>query len=54
MIDYEARFYLALKQILAYMTPAQLRRSADKTYGLAYEEALEYAYENIRAEAQPR
>lgn len=33
-----------------YMTPAQIER--DKEAGLDYEEYLEYAYENIQAEAK--
>ena len=42
----EQRYYDALKQITNYMTPDQLRRNSEKMYGLPYEEALEYAYEN--------
>lgn len=51
-INYEQRFALALKRILAYMTPDQLRRRSEKEYGLAFEEALEMAYENIQGEAR--
>lgn len=51
-IDYEERFYFALRQILAYMTPDQLRRASEKEYGLEFAESLEYAYDNIRGEAQ--
>ncbi|KVF22901.1 hypothetical protein WJ06_10100 [Burkholderia cepacia] len=36
----------------AYQTPAQIRRNSEKKYGLPYEEALEYAYENIQQEAR--
>lgn len=50
--DYEARFYVALKRITAYMTTDQLRRRSEKQYGLSYEEALEMAYENVIGEAQ--
>lgn len=39
----------ALRKIAReYMTPDELRRSADKDYGVSYEEALESAYENIQ------
>lgn len=49
--DYEQRFYIALKRILAYMTPDQLRRQSERTYGLSFEEALEMSYENLQNEA---
>lgn len=51
-IDYEARFHFALLQIAAYMSPGQLRRQAQKEYGLSFEESLEMAYENIQDEAK--
>lgn len=51
-IDYEQRFHDALRRILAYMTPEQLRRRAEKQYGLGFEEAIEMAYENIQEEAR--
>ena len=34
-----------------YQTTDQLRRDSEKQYGLAYEEAMEMAYENIQGEA---
>lgn len=34
-----------------YQTPAQLEKSAGKSFGLAYVEALEMAYENIQSDA---
>ncbi len=34
-----------------YQTADQLRRGSEKQYGLAYEEAMEMAYENIQGEA---
>lgn len=44
--------YTSLKKIAKhYQTPSQLRRASQKQYGLEYEEALEYAYENIQLEA---
>ncbi|WP_186198018.1 hypothetical protein [Burkholderia gladioli] len=53
MTDLELRLYTALKLIAkAYQTPAQIRRTSEKKYGLQYEEALEYAYENIQQEAR--
>lgn len=45
------RMRATLKRIsTGYMTPAQIQR--DKEAGLDYEEYLEYAYENIQAEAK--
>lgn len=51
-VDYEERFYVALKRITAYMTVAQLRRAAERQYGLEHTEALEMAYENVIEEAK--
>jgi len=51
-IDYEDRFYVALKRITCYMTPAGLRRTSQRPYGLDHAEALEMAYENVIAEAK--
>lgn len=52
MSELELRLYTALKLIAkAYQTPKQIRRNSEKKYGLPYEEALEYAYENIQQEA---
>lgn len=48
----ERRYFDALKRIAAYMSPDQLRRKSESEYGLPYEEALEYAYENIVSEAR--
>ena len=48
----EQRYYDALKRIAKdYQTPAQLRRSHQRQFGLDFELALEYAYENIQQEA---
>lgn len=42
-----------LKRIAkGYQTPDQLRRNAEKDYGVSYEEALELAYENLQEEAK--
>ena len=35
-----------------YQTPDQLRRNADRDYGLDASEAIEMAYENIQSEAR--
>ncbi len=52
-LDQQQRMYDTLKRIARlYQTPGQLRRSSEKQYGLPYAEALEYAYENIQAEAK--
>lgn len=50
--NYEDRFYLALKQITAYMTPEQLGRHCEHRYGLSYQEALEMTLENVLGEAR--
>jgi len=46
-VNYEHRFYAALKEIASYMTTGQLRRESEKRYGLSYEEGVEAAYENV-------
>lgn len=51
-VDYEERFYIALKRITSYMTLAQLRRESSGRYGLEHTEALEMAYENVKEEAK--
>lgn len=50
--DREAKFAQALDRIRSYDSPERLRRHCEKDYGLAYEEALELAYENMREEAR--
>lgn len=48
----EYLYYATLKRIAKdYMTLAQLRRSANDTYALPYEETLEMVYGNVKAEA---
>ena len=49
--DY-AHMYVALRRIVAYMSPEKLRKCAKKRYGLEPEEALEMVYENIIGEAK--
>lgn len=49
----EQRMYNALLRIARhYQTPEQMRKSSFRQYGLDYEEALGYAYENIQNEAK--
>jgi hypothetical protein len=43
----EARYWAALKRISSFDRPEKLRRNSEKSYGLEYSEALEYAYENV-------
>jgi hypothetical protein len=47
-----ARYYDALKRITQYQTVDQIRRNAEKQYGLEPVEAIEYAYENVIEEAR--
>lgn len=48
----EQRYFDALRRIAkGYCTPDQLRRIAEKDYGVSPEEAIEMAYENMQAEA---
>ena len=52
--DYD-QMYRALKRITAYMSVAQLNRSANTKYGLDFVdfvEALRYAYKNVLGEAK--
>ena len=47
------RMRATLKRIaIGYQTPDQLRRGAEREYGIAADEAIEYAYENIQQEAK--
>ena len=48
----EQRLFDALRRISQYESPERLRRNADKDYGLSGEEAIEMAYDNVRAEAK--
>ena len=48
----EAAYYDALKRITRFQTVEQIRRNAEKQYGLEPVEALEYAYENVIQEAR--
>lgn len=48
----EQRLYDALKRIAQYESPAKLRRTAERSYGLSPDEAIEMAYENVIEEAK--
>ena len=49
-LEREQQMYDALKVIAKdYQTPDRLRKTAERQYGLSYEEALEAAYWNILA-----
>ena len=49
----EQMYYDTLRRIAkGYMTPEQLRRRAEKEYGVSYHEALEMTYDNVQAEAE--
>jgi len=50
--ELELYLFAALKRITAYQSPDRLRRIADKEYGLAANEAIEMAYENVIEEAR--
>jgi hypothetical protein len=47
----ELQYFDALKRITKYQSVEKLRRDSEKDWGLSFEEALEYAYENVIAEA---
>ena len=48
----EQRYFDALKQITKYESVERLRKHSERNWGLAYEEALEMAYENVINEAR--
>jgi hypothetical protein len=48
----EQLYYDTLRLITRYDTVERLRKRAEKDYGLSFEEALEYAYENIKGDAE--
>lgn len=35
-----------------YQTSDQIRRDSEKDYGLSFDEAIEYAYDNIQSDAK--
>jgi len=51
-LEREQKLYDALKRITLYMSPEQLRRRAEKDYGLSGDEAIEMAYDNVLIEAK--
>lgn len=46
------QMHQALTRICAYETPSAIARTAMKNYGLNPDEAVAYAYENVRSEAR--
>lgn len=46
------KMFNTLKRISQYQPYEKLKRSSEKQYGLDYEEALEYSYENVIYEAK--
>ncbi len=48
----ERLYYDTLRRIVRFHSPDQIRRIAEKQWGLSYEEALAMAYENIQFEAK--
>jgi hypothetical protein len=48
----ELKLVATLRRIAAYDSPAKLRKSSERDWGLSSEEAMEMAYENIQAEAK--
>lgn len=52
MAKNEQLYYDTLKRIAKeYMTTEQLKRRAEKMYGVSYHEALEMSYDNIQGAA---
>jgi hypothetical protein len=48
----EQRYFDALREIArAYASPDELRRTSERRYGLDGDEAIEMAYENVKAVA---
>lgn len=46
------KMFFALKMIVEeYQTPGELLKASEVDFGLSYEEVIEMAYENIKAEA---
>lgn len=50
--DLEKKLWIALKRITAYDAPRKMRRHSERDWGLPFDEAIEYAYENIQQEAR--
>lgn len=48
----EQLYYDTLKRITKYDKPDRMRRRSEDDYGLGFAETLEYAYENVKAEAE--
>ncbi len=48
----EQIYYDMLKRITLYDSPEKLRKSSEKNWGLPFDEAIEYAYDNIQSDAK--
>lgn len=48
----ELRYFDALKRITKYQRVEKLRRDSEKDWGLSFEEALQFAYDNVKSEAE--
>lgn len=51
-IEREQKLYDALSRIARYESPERLHKTGPKQYGLSGPEAIEAAYDNVRAEAK--
>lgn len=49
---YPSAWVAALDEIATYDRPEHIRRTCEKQFGLSYEEALEFAYENVLGTAR--
>lgn len=51
-LEREQKLFDALKRTTQYDSPAKLRRTGERTYGLPADEVIEMAYENVLDEAR--
>ena len=51
-MSYERFYFDTLRRIARdYLTVEQIKRDAERKYGISYQEALELAYENMQLDA---
>ena len=50
--ELERKLFDALKRISKYASPSNLRRNAERAYGISADEAIEMSYENVIFEAK--
>ncbi|GAB3937278.1 hypothetical protein [Larkinella terrae] len=50
--QFNAMLVALTKIAKGYQTPKKIKKEAESTYGLEYEECLEMSYENIQYEAK--